>query len=565
MEAVGLVTSVAPQTPPFVRSFNNTYSGKCAALFETHVAGKIEHYMGTTALKMGRVVVYNALWLLAHIEQSLSRKSHARLIAFFADMVAASRLLPLNTERLVKCLSHLDELNLAPVEKQRLAQLILDQIVPDVDLDKDLLLKVMVFLGKELAEKHRSYPEFTKRCLLQFEQLKTSRDPCSGEEAYQFLFPILQLQKNDISVGLNISACLRRMGEDEAAGKVTFSEQERLALFFALEESCGERSIPYLDPYIFSPLLDWLNEIGSFNLDQLLQLLPLVRMKNSNGLSLSYPIINKIDTLVQKAPLTPEQGEKLLTYLPPKYIFVIPINLRIAFTQCWDDSLKLLDTMKSQELVALIKFQYQLRNSPHPNQLRQYFDNDQTSEKILTKMRSLMTSFTLEQIGECLPLLPEEKQDELIEICVTQTKRALQSEQLVSCASMLNILRQSTRYGRPFCWSLPDDQAQLLLPQMKSQLLKERSFTVQESAACIGLLLYIYAYDLVDEGCLKMVKGVELPNPLPDFLTNFDQVIVFPEEEHENRAHKFLSELLPEDHPMREEVLGNYFFDDSYL
>ena len=273
-------------------------------------------------------------------------------------------------------------------------------------------------------------------------------------------------------------------------GKYKFPEQERLALFFALEESCGERTIPYLDPYIFFPLINWLpTEIGSFNLDQLLQLLSLVRMQSSDGRSLSSPIINEIATLVQKAPLTPEQGEKLLTYLPPQNIFATPINLRNAFTHCWDNSLKLLDTMKSQELVALIKFQYQLCNSQHPSQLPQYFDNDQTSEKILTKMRSLITSFTLEQIGECLPLLPEKKQDKLIEICLTQTKLALQSEQLVSCVSMLNMLRQSARYGRPFCWSLPDDQAQLLLPQMKSQLLKERSFTVQESAACIGLLL----------------------------------------------------------------------------
>lgn len=137
------VSLFPPQIPQPARRFKSSCLEKCAALFENRIAGKIEHYMGATALKASRVVVYNTLWLLARIGQS-----RPSLTAFFADMVAVSRMLPLKAERLMKLLTKLDTLNIAPEGKQRVAQLILDQIF-HAKLSKDELLDLMVFLGAE--------------------------------------------------------------------------------------------------------------------------------------------------------------------------------------------------------------------------------------------------------------------------------------------------------------------------------------------------------------------------------------------------------------------------------
>ena len=135
---------------------------------------------------------------------------------------------------------------------------------------------------------------------------------------------------------------------------------------------------------------------------------------------------------------------------------------------------------------------------------------------------------------------------------------ALQWEQSVSCASMFNILRQSTSPSIYYSWSLPNNEVQPLLPLIKAQLLKERSFTGQESAACIGLLLYIYANGQEDDECDEIAKKLVLPVPLPDFLTSGYCAINFFEKDQTNRAHKFLSELLPQDHEQREGILAVY-------
>ena len=135
---------------------------------------------------------------------------------------------------------------------------------------------------------------------------------------------------------------------------------------------------------------------------------------------------------------------------------------------------------------------------------------------------------------------------------------ALQWEQSVSCASMFNILRQLKSPDRYHSWSLSNYEVDSLLPLIKTQLLKKRSFSDHESAACIGLLLYIYANGQEDDKCDEIAKKLSLPVPLPDFLTSGYLAINFFEKDPANRAHNFLSKLLPQDHPLRNEVLAIY-------
>ena len=146
---------------------------------------------------------------------------------------------------------------------------------------------------------------------------------------------------------------------------------------------------------------------------------------------------------------------------------------------------------------------------------------------------------------------------------MNEISHPLQMEQSVSCVLMFDILHQSVSPSLYDSWHLPSYLVKPLLPLIKAQLSKERSFSDHESAACIGLLLYIYANGQEDDKCDEIAKKLSLPVPLPDFLTSESRAINFFEKEPENKAHKFLSELLPEGHPMREEVLGNYFFDSD--
>ena len=409
MEA-GSVTSFTPQVPSLVRSFNYTFSGKCADPLQTHTRGKIEHTIGATALKVGRVVVYNTLWLLAHIEQSLSRKNHAHLIAFFSYMMAASRLLPLNTERLVKCLNHLDQLNLAPEGKQRIAQLILDQIVP-AKLSKDLLLDLMVFLGNE-SEKQRSYPKFIQNCFERLDELRWGNNLLTGTEAYHLLFPILQFCKNDTKDDFRISECLWIIENSESQ----FSEQELLSLFFALIDS--RRESADLRQNIFLPLIKWLpKHLTPLTFDECCQRLPLALLDYKHHLraELFYQITSRLQN--KDCSITPEQAANFLIELRflTRNMDVDFSKLTPVLVEYWEKEVAQLETMNAQELVEFIKLQYQLIYAPYAlknGYSHKTFDNDNISSAIIRRMSSLNKQFTLEQIGECLPRISYSLQED---------------------------------------------------------------------------------------------------------------------------------------------------------
>ena len=545
------VSLFPPQIPQPARRFKSSCLEKCAALFETHVAGKIEHYMGTTALKMGRVVVYNALWLLAHIEQS-----RPSLTAFFADMVAVSRMLPLKAERLMKLLTKLDTLNIAPEGKQRVAQLILDQIF-HAKLSKDELLDLMVFLGAE-SEKQRSYPKLIQKCFDRLDQLTEENDPPTGPEAYHFLFPILQLCKIDAREDYRISECLWRIANSDSK----FSGEELLPLFFALRDYEGQPINP--DSRIFSPLIKWLPaNLARFTFDECCQLLSLAPLDYELKLrdELFYQMTSRLQN--EDCPITPKQVANFLIELRflKRTMDVDFSQLTPVIVEYWEKEVAQLETMNAQELVEFIKLQYQLINAPYALK-HDYsdtdFDNDKISSAMNRRMSALSKQFTLEQIGECLPRLPYSQPEQLKNVCMSEVSDALQSEQSVSCVSMLNILHQTTSPSIYYSWSLPNYEVQPFLPLIKAHALKERSFSGQESAACIGLLLYIYANGQEDDKCDEIAKKLSLPVPLPDFLTSGYRSINFFEEDQTNRAHNFLSKLLPQDHPLRNEVLAIY-------